>query len=171
MTPSDKAMPLQYWLGVSITDFLGHEIERKDIISKIPVEGYDHVIEYGAYLKSEADLQRFMEAHDIAHKQAMENGAKLEASQAEVLYWKKLALDCEYWSRRAADAESGDCDRRIFKDLMPKLLASEDKLQESQAQVAELIEALEFECGNRCASGINPCNAREVIDRHKKENE
>ena len=26
-------------------------------------------------------------------------------------------------------------------------------------------EALEFECGNRCAIGINPCNAREELDQ------
>lgn len=27
------------------------------------------------------------------------------------------------------------------------------------------LEALEFECGNRCAQGLNPCNAREAIDK------
>lgn len=33
--------------------------------------------------------------------------------------------------------------------------------------VAPLLEALEFECGGACARGINPCNARETIDRYK----
>lgn len=30
--------------------------------------------------------------------------------------------------------------------------------------VENLIKALEFECGNRCAVGINPCNARETLE-------
>lgn len=30
------------------------------------------------------------------------------------------------------------------------------------------IEALEFECGNRCAIGINPCNAREALEKIKE---
>ena len=29
----------------------------------------------------------------------------------------------------------------------------------------EAIEALKFECGGRCAQGINPCNARETLDK------
>lgn len=29
------------------------------------------------------------------------------------------------------------------------------------------LEALEFECGNRCATGLNQCNARDVIEEIK----
>jgi hypothetical protein len=31
------------------------------------------------------------------------------------------------------------------------------------AAAEKLAEALEFECGNRCAEGLNPCNAREAL--------
>ena len=31
------------------------------------------------------------------------------------------------------------------------------------------VEALEFECGNRCAIGLNPCNARETLAKIRGE--
>lgn len=31
-----------------------------------------------------------------------------------------------------------------------------------------LVDALQFACGNRCAQGINPCNAREALDQYNK---
>jgi hypothetical protein len=34
-----------------------------------------------------------------------------------------------------------------------------------------LVEALKFECGNRCAIGINPCNAREALEKYESEGE
>lgn len=40
-----------------------------------------------------------------------------------------------------------------------------DALKEAQV----LVEALEFECDGTCARGINPCNAREVLDKWKEE--
>jgi len=35
--------------------------------------------------------------------------------------------------------------------------------------VIDLLMALEFECGNKCAIGLNPCNAREAIDKALKD--
>ncbi len=40
--------------------------------------------------------------------------------------------------------------------------------QSLEARHKKLLEALEFECGNRCAIGINPCNAREAIEADRK---
>lgn len=31
-----------------------------------------------------------------------------------------------------------------------------------------LVEALEFECGDRCAIGINDCSAREALNAYRK---
>ena len=36
-------------------------------------------------------------------------------------------------------------------------------IDELQKQNAELVEALEFECGNRCNAEYNPCSAREAL--------
>jgi hypothetical protein len=35
--------------------------------------------------------------------------------------------------------------------------------------IADLLKALEFECGNKCAIGINECNAREAIAKAKRD--
>ena len=43
----------------------------------------------------------------------------------------------------------------------------EEMLAESQKQVQELVEALEFECGNRCNAEYNPCNAITILSKHK----
>jgi hypothetical protein len=51
----------------------------------------------------------------------------------------------------------------LAKEHYRKLIAELEK------QVAEYEEALQFECGDRCAAGINPCNARTVLDKYKKE--
>lgn len=36
---------------------------------------------------------------------------------------------------------------------------------ELKAQLEIAKEALEFECGNRCAIGLNPCNARLALEK------
>lgn len=36
-------------------------------------------------------------------------------------------------------------------------------------RAAKLVEALEFECGNRCNAEHNPCNAREALAAYEGE--
>lgn len=44
----------------------------------------------------------------------------------------------------------------------------ENKLDKLKAANAILMDALEYECGNRCDAHYNPCNSREALDGAKK---
>ena len=57
---------------------------------------------------------------------------------------------------------------RYSKDL--DQFFKDHAIEDYQAGVNEMkellliaVKALEFECGNRCAIGINPCNARQTL--------
>jgi hypothetical protein len=61
------------------------------------------------------------------------------------------------------------------KELEAKLLTNESQFVSTLNETLEIVKqldqeierlrsALEFECGNRCARGINPCNARQILD-------
>lgn len=60
---------------------------------------------------------------------------------------------------RIADYEKGfDASTAYHQDELVK--------RDKQLEVAK--KALEFECGNRCAIGINLCNAREALEEMEK---
>jgi len=40
----------------------------------------------------------------------------------------------------------------------------EIELREENARLRETLESI---CGNRCARGLNPCEAREALDKHE----
>lgn len=49
------------------------------------------------------------------------------------------------------------------KDLAIQVQSLRKKNETLLSEANKLAEALEFECGGRCAEGINPCNAREAL--------
>ena len=53
-----------------------------------------------------------------------------------------------------------------ISDLVKSYMKESYKAAMKEAEV--LVEALEFECDNRC-SDLNPCNAKEVIKKFKGE--
>jgi hypothetical protein len=67
------------------------------------------------------------------------------------------------------------CDHDINRDKASFRLgwdACEQHMRENPSEeFLALFEALEFECGNRCAVGINPCNAREALEAWRKRGE
>lgn len=64
----------------------------------------------------------------------------------------KLKADLDYWVHRAADAESGDCDSRIFKELSPKIT----KLEADNKQLVEERDAYALAMKIALEDGIFP---------------
>jgi hypothetical protein len=50
--------------------------------------------------------------------------------------------------------------------LQSQLKLAQDENAARDKTIVALATALEFECGNKCAEGINPCNAREFLTKH-----
>lgn len=52
----------------------------------------------------------------------------------------------------------------IYEVLLKREGDLRKEIAELKAQLEIAKKALKFECGNRCAIGLNPCNARQALD-------
>jgi hypothetical protein len=151
---SDDNKPREFWIYDSgTTDGPVWEDEPEDTKKCI------HVIEYQYYAELKA-LEAEFRWSDI--KAVVEN-YKQQRNAAEKEN-EELKAEIEKFKTGINNFKCQNCGDYCSPYYPVNLMAEIASLRES---LKLAVEALAFECGNRCAVGLNECNARETLAKIK----